>query len=142
MKLISCFAGLLASIGIASAEIYIDRLPGGVVNPVERGVTYSINYETTRFYKLELLLVRETEVGWAKVDDLFKKRVMPAGKGGYDLTVPGTLAADFHYALWLNGEDWPLGGGGYANLTEYFGVTDAAEDEETVDAINAKLELV
>lgn len=50
MKLTSCFAGLLASTGIASAEIYIDRLPGGVVNPVERGVTYHINYETTRFY--------------------------------------------------------------------------------------------
>ncbi|KAI7215728.1 hypothetical protein KC333_g5271 [Hortaea werneckii] len=142
MKLTSFFAGLLASTGIACAEIYIDRLPGGVVNPVERGVTYHVNYETTRFYKLELLLVRETEDGWAKVDDLFKKRVMPAGKGSYDFTVPETLATDFNYALWLNGDNWPLGGGGYANLTEYFGVTDAAEDEETVDAINAKLELV
>ncbi|KAI7189723.1 hypothetical protein D0869_06435 [Hortaea werneckii] len=142
MKLTPFCAGLLASTGIASAEIYIDRLPGGVVNPVERGVTYHINYETTRFYKLELLLVRETEDGWAKVDDLFKKRVMPAGKGGYDFTVPETLATDFNYALWLNGDNWPLGGGGYANLTEYFGVTDAPEDQETVDAINAKLELV
>jgi len=142
MKFTSCCAGLLASIGVASAEIYMDRLPGGVVNPVERGVTYHINYETTRFYKLELLLVRETEDGWAKVDDLFKKRVMPAGKGGYDFIVPETLATDFKYALWLNGEDWPLGGGGYANLTEYFGVTDAAEAEKTVDANNAKSELV
>lgn len=50
MKFTSCCAGLLASIGVASAEIYMDRLPGGVVNPVERGVTYHINYETTRFY--------------------------------------------------------------------------------------------
>lgn len=48
----------------------------------------------------------------------------------------------FNYALWLNGDNWPLGGGGYANLTEFFGVTDATEDEETVGAINAKLELV
>lgn len=50
MKVTSCFAGLLASTGIASAEIYMDRLPGGAVNPVERGVTYHIDYETTRFY--------------------------------------------------------------------------------------------
>lgn len=50
MQLTPLFAGLLASIGIASADIYIDRLPGGVVNPVERGVTYHINYETTPFY--------------------------------------------------------------------------------------------
>lgn len=50
MKLTSFFAGLLASTGIASAEIYIDRLPGGVVNPVERGVTYHVKFETSRFY--------------------------------------------------------------------------------------------
>ncbi|KAI7231348.1 hypothetical protein KC330_g6480 [Hortaea werneckii] len=122
MKLTPFCAGLLASTG--------------------RGVTYHINYETTRFYKLELLLVRETEDGWAKVDDLFKERVMPAGIGGYDFIVPETLATDFNYALWLNGDNWPLSGGGYANLTEYFGVTDAPEDQEIVDAINEKLELV
>ena len=58
------------------------------------------------------------------------------------LWLPHSQLNSFNYALWLNGENWPLDRGGYANLTEYFGVTDAAEVEKTVDAINAKFELV
>ncbi|KIW10144.1 hypothetical protein PV08_11105 [Exophiala spinifera] len=115
--------GLLSVLGLTQAQTSGVWLEWSH-RDVHPNHTYEIGWEIKRNYTLQLLLVKQFDGGWTGEDLIWKDQEGTPPGGSYNWTVPSEYEPGANYGLWLYGENVPFDGEGYANLTEWFQISD------------------
>ncbi|KAL6245217.1 hypothetical protein RBB50_007992 [Rhinocladiella similis] len=122
--------GLLSILGLAHAQtsgIWLDW-NHSVVRP---GNTYKLGWEIKRDYTLKLLLVKQFDGGWTSEQTLFQDQEGTPPGGAFIWTVPTEYESGANYGLWLDGDNVPYDQEGYANLTEWFQISDKEPNDDS-----------
>ncbi|TKA23476.1 hypothetical protein B0A50_07503 [Salinomyces thailandicus] len=124
MKPTTLVSSVLALAAAANATILVDPVAPTLYAGDEQEVVWTMDQK----YTVEVDFVQQTSYGWKTIKQLLDRQKEPTGRYRFDWTVPRRYAGNGKkYAFWVSGSQ---GSGGYANLTNWFEISDGCGKRE------------